>query len=89
MFRRQMSSYPSCACALIIPILFLAALVLGILGMVYMPQRMDAFGVLFGLGVSGMLIMLFYASIITIGSCVEPVLPLTSRGLVRVTPAAA
>jgi len=88
-FRSQMNSYPSRACGLIVPLLFLAALVLGILGMIYMPQRMDAFATLFGLGVCGTFITVVYASIITIGSCVGPVLPLTSKGELRGATAAA
>jgi len=65
----------------IIPVLFLAALVLGILGMVYMPQHIDAFTILFGLGASGTMLILFYLSILAIGSCVrrEPTLPLSLR----------
>lgn len=88
-FRRQMNSYPSRACGLVVPVLFLAALVLGILGMIYMPQHVNGFAVVFCLGLCGTILTVVYASIITIGSCVEPVLPLTSKGLVRVTAAAA
>jgi cyanate permease len=56
----------------IIPVLFLAALVLGILGMVYMPQHIDVFTILFGIGACGIMLILFYLSILAIGSCARP-----------------
>lgn len=77
-----MRSCSSCACLLLLPTIFLGALVLGILGMVYMPQNRESFTVLFVIGVCGTLLTLVYVSIITIGCCVrpEPILPLRRRG---------
>ena len=71
-----------------IPTVFLGALVLGILGMVYLPQSILGFSILFAAGLSGTLMVLFYASVIAIGSCARaespPVLPLRSKGVVAV-----
>jgi hypothetical protein len=65
-------------------------LVLGILGMVYLPKSADTFSILFTIGVCGTFISLFYASVLAIGSCLtsgappEPILPLISKGVVAV-----
>ena len=81
-FRDQMRSCSSCACLLLLPTIFFGALVLGILGMVYMPQSAEPFTVLFVIGLCGTILTLFYVSIITIGCCVraEPILPLRKKG---------
>jgi len=84
LFCEELKDPSCCICAVIVPLIFVAAVVLGILGMIYVPESMGGFTVLFAIGVCGAIIVLFYSLVIAIGSCVPPVLPLRSKGTVAV-----
>jgi len=70
------------SCILLFPLISIALLMVGIVGMVTQPRYVDIYSWFFTLGVPATMFSLFYTFIIVIGSCVEPValLPIRSLG---------
>ena len=66
---------------LMCPLIFLAFLLIGIVGMYTIPEKVVGFSVLFIIGVFGTFVTMLYTLIIVIGACVEPapILPLRSK----------
>jgi hypothetical protein len=70
--KHAFDSWASICFSSVLPVLFLSILLVGIIGMVYQPRYVNEFSYMFMIGVAGTGITLFYAFIITIGSCIEP-----------------
>jgi len=62
---------------LYLPVLSVFLLLLGILGMIYVPERVVAFSIIFIFGVAGTLNTIIYSIALIIGACYRPpILPL-------------
>jgi len=62
---------------LYLPVLSISLLLLGILGMIYIPEKILGFSIIFMFGVAGTLNTILYSIALIIGACYRPpILPL-------------